>query len=85
MGEAAQIDARFRHRFPRLLAASVLMGVALWGATVLLGPALGMHLIRYLALLALVLIGAAAYFGFGTLLGAFRLAEFRSLMRRRRG
>ncbi len=85
MGEAAQIDARFRHRFPRLLMASVLMGAALWGATVLLGPALGMHLIRYLALLALVLIGAAAYFGFGTLLGAFRLAEFRSLMRRRRG
>ncbi len=82
MGAAAEPDARLRARLWRIVAAALLMGLCLWLAALVLGPALGMDRIRYLALLALVLVGAVSYFGFGTLLGAFRLADFRSALRR---
>ena len=82
MGEAAQTDARLRHRLPRLIAASGLMGVALWAGSVVLGPALGTHGLRYAALLGLIAIGAVSYFGAGVLCGAFRLADFRAALRR---
>jgi len=85
MGAAAQTDARLRRRLPRLILASMLMGGCLWIGTILLGPALGMPGLRYLALAGLVAIGGVSYFGFGTLLGAFRLAEFKSILRRRSG
>jgi putative peptidoglycan lipid II flippase len=85
MGAAAQTDARLRRRLPRLILASMLMGGCLWIGTILLGPALGMPGLRYLALAGLVAIGGVSYFGFGTLLGAFRLAEFKSILRRRAG
>ena len=82
MGEAAQTDARFRNRLPRLVAASVLMGVCLWVGTVALGPALGTPGLRYAALAGLVGIGAVSYFGAGALIGAFRLSDFRAALRR---
>jgi putative peptidoglycan lipid II flippase len=84
MGEAAQTDARLRRRLPRVLAAAALMAACLWAGAILLGPALGTPGLRYGALAALVLIGVASYFGFGTLLGAFRLADFRAALRRQR-
>jgi putative peptidoglycan lipid II flippase len=84
MGEASQTDARFRRRLPRLILASALMGVCLWGGTILLGPALGMPTVRYAALAALVAIGGASYFGSGVAIGAFSLSEFRSALRRQR-
>jgi putative peptidoglycan lipid II flippase len=84
MGEAAQTDERLRHRVPRMIAASILMGACLWGASILLGPMLGMPGLRYVGLAALVLVGAVSYFGFGTLLGAFRPADFRAALRRQR-
>jgi putative peptidoglycan lipid II flippase len=84
MGEAARPDDRFRRRLPRILVASAVMGVVLWAGEVALGPALGQPGLRYLALGALVLMGIASYFGTGALVGAFRLAEFRSLLRRQR-
>jgi putative peptidoglycan lipid II flippase len=58
------------------------MGVVLFGGAALLGPFLATPMIRYAALALLVAIGMAAYFGFGQLLGAFRLAEFRRAVRR---
>jgi putative peptidoglycan lipid II flippase len=48
----------------------------------LLAPALAAGAWRYAALAALVAGGLAAYAGFGQLLGAFRLAEFRRALRR---
>ena len=84
MGEAAQTDARLRRRLPRMIAAAGLMGCCLWVGAILLGPALGTPGLRYAALAALVLIGMVSYFGFGTLLGAFRLADFRAALRRQR-
>ena len=84
MGEAAQTDARLRRRLPRMIAASALMGCCLWAGAILLGPALGTPGLRYAALAGLVATGIFTYFGFGTLLGAFRLADFRAALRRQR-
>ena len=84
MGEAAQTDARLRRRLPRMVAASALMGACLWAGAILLGPALGTPGLRYAALSGLVATGIISYFGFGTLLGAFRLADFRAALRRQR-
>ncbi len=84
MGEAAQTDARFRNRVPRIVLASFAMGACLVGGEILLGPALGMHGLRYLALAALVVLGALSYFGIGTLIGAFHIADFRAALRRQR-
>lgn len=82
MGHAAEWDDRFRHRLWRICGASVLMGALLLGTAALLGPFLATASVRYLALALLVALGMAGYFGFGQLLGAFRLAEFRRAVRR---
>lgn len=83
MGDEARFDARFLHRLPRILAASALMGGALWGANLLLDPWLATQGLRYAALAILIGVGIASYGVAGTALGAFRLADFRSLRRRR--
>jgi putative peptidoglycan lipid II flippase len=85
MGLAARPDARLRRRAPRILAASLLMGACLWLGTVALGPLFGMGGWRYLALFALIALGILSYFWLGSLIGAFRMADFRSALRRNRG
>ncbi|MCO4846914.1 MAG: murein biosynthesis integral membrane protein MurJ [Yoonia sp.] len=82
MGDAAKFDARFRKRIWRIVGASGAMGVILLLAELILSPFFGMASWRYLALLVLVAIGVFSYFGIGQLIGAFRLGEFRSAMRR---
>lgn len=82
MGEAAQLDARFKRRIWRILVSSGLMGGVLIMAVLLVGPALGMAGVRYGALAFIVLIGMASYFWFGHLLGAFRFADFKAAVRR---
>ncbi|MBB3712767.1 putative peptidoglycan lipid II flippase [Limimaricola variabilis] len=82
MGAAAEWDERFRRRLWRICGASALMGALLLAAAALLGPFLATASVRYPALALLVAIGMAGYFGFGQLLGAFRLAEFRRAVRR---
>ncbi|MFZ0098679.1 MAG: lipid II flippase MurJ, partial [Gemmobacter sp.] len=84
MDDSARFDDRFKQRLPRIILASLAMGVVLWGLTVLLGPALDVARWRWMALGVLVGGGMLSYFGAGTLFGAFRLAEFKALMRRRR-
>ena len=84
MGEAAQTDARFRNRVPRIVLAALVMGACLVGGEIVLGPALGMPGLRYPALAGLVLIGGVSYFAVGTLIGAFRIADFRAALRRQR-
>ena len=83
MGLAARLDARFRDRIWRIVLASAVMGVACWGTAAFLGGALETAGLRTLALAALVAVGVVVYFGFGALIGAFRIAEFRQLLRRR--
>jgi putative peptidoglycan lipid II flippase len=82
MGAAAAIDARLRRRLWRIASASAAMGAVLWGAAVLLAPALHMASWRYTALFALVIIGITSYFSLGALIGAFRLSDFRAALRR---
>ena len=83
-GEAAAHDARLRHRLPRIVAASVVMGVAIWAMRLVLDPALETPSLRYLALTALVLGGIGAYGVAAVLLGAIRPSDLRAGFRRQR-
>ena len=84
MGTSARFDAQFRTRLPRIVLASGVMGAALWGGTLLLGPMLGVQGWRYAGLAALVGIGIATYGAAGLAFGAFRIADLRSALRRQR-
>jgi putative peptidoglycan lipid II flippase len=84
MGEAASFDDRFRSRLPRIIMASVGMGVVLWLAWLGLGSLLGSPGWRYLGLALLVGSGIVSYFAIGGLIGAFRLGDFASALRRKR-
>ncbi|KRW94595.1 murein biosynthesis integral membrane protein MurJ [Paracoccus sp. MKU1] len=83
-GEAAELDDRFRHRLPRICAASAVMGAVIWGLMLVLGNALEQPGTRYLALVALVLGGLAAYGAAALALGAFRPSDLRAGLRRQR-
>ena len=84
MGDVARFDTRFYKRAGRIVAASAIMGAALFGAELLLAPWLATAGLRVLALLLLIAVGVAVYGVAGQLLGAFRLSEFRSIVRRRK-
>lgn len=83
-GEAAEFDDRLRHRLPRIVAASLVMGLVLWGVMQALGGALYQPGTRYLALLALVTAGALAYGAALIALGGFSLSDLRAGFSRRR-
>ena len=82
MGAESALDARFRTRMPRILVAAAVMGVVLWVLAALLAGTLTNPHWRYPALALLVGTGTAAYFGTGALLGAFKLSEFKALVRK---
>jgi len=82
MGEAVRVDARLKARAPRIALASLIMGAAIWAANWALGPLLSAVGWRYIGLLLLVLAGMVSYFGAGMMIGAFRLSDFKSAMRR---
>ncbi|CAD0184041.1 putative peptidoglycan biosynthesis protein MurJ [Ruegeria sp. THAF57] len=82
MGEEARFDDRFKHRAWRIMAASAGMGVVLFAAIHLFGWAFHVPGWRYLALMLLILIAAVTYFLLGHLLGAFKVSEFKTALRR---
>ncbi len=82
MGDMARFDDRFKRRLWRIILASGVMGVVLWGVNLLLGPLITATGWRYLALLILVASGMVSYFLSGQLLGAFALRDFRDALRR---
>ena len=84
MGPEAQFDDRFLNRLPRILAASAAMGALLYALSLALATGLATDGWRYLALGTLVGLGIIAYFAIGVAMGAFRLSEFRALIRRQR-
>ena len=84
MGSAAHPAARFWARFWRILVASAVMGVALWGMAGWLGDSLTTAGTRYGALAALCGVGIAVYFLTAGLIGAFGLGEFKKMLRRQR-
>ena len=81
MGPEAQLDARFRRSLPRIIAAALIMGAALWAGSQALTPYLHQHLWRYGALAALIALSILTYFGTGALIGAFRISDFLALRR----
>ena len=84
MGDEARFDTRFRQRLPRILIAAVLMGGVLWFGMVLLGPMLGTEGWRYAALALLVALGMGSYAIAALALGAMRLSDLKSALRRQR-
>jgi putative peptidoglycan lipid II flippase len=82
MGATTRFDARFWKRFWRIGLASWLMGGVLWALALPLGALLATPGANVVALIVLVVVGMAAYFGIGHVLYAFRLSDFRSAMRR---
>ncbi|MEZ5687033.1 MAG: polysaccharide biosynthesis C-terminal domain-containing protein, partial [Paracoccaceae bacterium] len=82
MGEAARFDSRFLTRLPRIVAAAAIMGAVLWAAAWALEGALQAPGLRYLALTGLIVLGIVTYFGAGGLIGAFRMADFKSALKR---
>ena len=84
MGDEARFDDRFRRRLPRIIAASAVMGGALWGGALLLGPWLGMDGLRWIALALLVGIGIASYGAAVLIFRAFRIADLKAALRRQR-
>jgi putative peptidoglycan lipid II flippase len=82
MGDAANFDARFKSRLPRIIAASAVMALVLAALSAVMAPYFDIPTWRYLALLTLIMAGITTYFGTGQLIGAFKLAEFRRAMKR---
>lgn len=83
MGVAVQLDARCRQRLPRIVLAALLMGGVLAAVNLGLGDLLYTDGWRYLALLGLIAAGLVSYGMIGQAIGAIRLSEFRSALRRR--
>jgi putative peptidoglycan lipid II flippase len=84
MGDAARLDARLRYRLPRIIAASLIMGITLWLGMIGLSDMLMLPRIRTITLLALILAGMVVYFVTATALGAMNLTELKSALRRQR-
>ena len=85
MGQSARFDMRFKQRIWRILIAALLMGALLWGTAWMLDPWLYSASIRYPALALLVAVGIISYFAIGASIGAFRLSDFKSSLRRNKG
>jgi putative peptidoglycan lipid II flippase len=84
MGTEVQLDDRFLARVPRMILASALMGLVLWGLmTVLAGP-LATPGIRTAALGGMVLAAMAVYFGTVLLIGGMSWVELKGAFRRQR-
>lgn len=77
------LDARFRRRFPRIVAATAVMAAALVAAQAALAAPLAGPLWQQASALALLVVGGAAVYGVAAqLLGATSLGELRRLLRR---
>lgn len=83
MGQEARFDARMKARVWRIILASLIMGLVLWGGTHVLAPLLDARGLRIGGLALLIGAGIVTYFGTGGLIGAFRLSDFKSGLRRR--
>jgi len=72
------LDRRSQSRIPRIVAASILMGVAVWALTLLLAPWLASGLaLRLIALTLLVGGGLAVFAALAFILGAVKWSEVR--------
>jgi putative peptidoglycan lipid II flippase len=84
MGDAARLDARFLARVPRIAVAAALMGLVLWGLSVLLAGPLSTPGLRTLALGGMILAAMVVYFGSVLLIGGMSWVELKGAFRRQR-
>jgi putative peptidoglycan lipid II flippase len=84
MGDAVQLDERFLARVPRMMLASALMGLVLWGLMTLLAVPLTTPGVRTAALGAMVLTAMVVYFGTVLLIGGMSWVELKGAFRRQR-
>ncbi|MCO4824867.1 MAG: polysaccharide biosynthesis C-terminal domain-containing protein [Amylibacter sp.] len=82
LGAEAQFDAGLKRTAPRLLAASVVMGVATYGLGLLLDPYFSHAGIRYAALAALIIGAIAVYAAACFIFGAFSKQSLRGFVKR---
>ncbi len=82
MGDAAAPDARLRRALPRILAACLVMGAALFLGERWLADALDDRFRQYGALALLVALGLASYGAAAFATGALRTADIRAALRR---
>lgn len=79
------LDGRFRRRVPRLILASALMALALFGALILIPDFTALNLaLRIGGLAAIVTLGGILFFALAQVLGGADLREVRGMLRRKR-
>ncbi|WP_421881751.1 murein biosynthesis integral membrane protein MurJ [Pacificispira sp.] len=79
------LDGRFRRRVPRLILASALMALALFGALILIPDFTALNLaLRIGGLAAVVTLGGILFFALAQVLGGADLREVRGMLRRKR-
>ncbi|MEQ8831357.1 MAG: murein biosynthesis integral membrane protein MurJ [Alphaproteobacteria bacterium] len=79
------LDGRFRRRVPRLILASALMALALFGALTLIPDFTALNLtVRIGGLAAIVTLGGILFFALAQILGGADLREVRGMLRRKR-
>ncbi len=83
-GDAAAMDTRLKQRLPRITLASLVMGVAVWGAAQLMAAGLFSPTARYLWLLLLVTGGMVVYCVAVIGLKASSITDLKSALRRQR-
>jgi putative peptidoglycan lipid II flippase len=83
-GDAVKIDTRLAARAPRILGASLIMGLGVWALAGLADDALAAPGLRYPALAMLVMGSMLLYFAAASALGGLSLSEIKALTRRRR-
>jgi len=81
-GDAVTPDDRLRRRVPRIAISAAVMGIVVWLAANGLAAQLAAPGVRYLALAAIVLMGAIVFAGLVIGLGGAKLADMKSGMRR---
>ncbi len=82
MGKAAQFDARFYKTIPKIIIASLIMGIVVFGLQIFLHDALNTRGVRYMALLALVTSGILAYLFALMGLRAYSVPEIKRMIKR---
>lgn len=82
MGDAAKLDERLRHVLPRVIIASILMGIVIWGLAWGMSGWLEAGKIRYAALAILILAGVVSYGGLIIALGAITPADLKRFLKR---
>ncbi len=82
-GDTAAPDDRLRRRLPRLAAAALVMGAALWLGSAAMAPLWDSPALRLPALAALIAGGMAVYAAAALALGGVAMADLRDGLRRR--